>query len=110
MGYNDGAAIGTLKYVLRSSGRATMNFGNCWNAGIVKVYLNGEIIAQAGPHQELNVISFLYEDGQYQYLSPLLTSTKALLEGCWGGGGEKCCSTPGQKHPTSKGVSRSHGY
>ena len=40
-----------------------MDFGNCWDRGTVKVYLNGNEIGAANPNTPSKVITFDYTDG-----------------------------------------------
>ena len=43
--------VGTLSSpALKGAGKATVEFGNCWNAGKVKLYLNDELIDTAVPN------------------------------------------------------------
>ena len=47
-GWSNGNAVGTITSPpLVGSGNATVEFGNCWNAGSVKLYLNDELIDTA---------------------------------------------------------------
>lgn len=69
-GMSKGALVGTLTSpTLQGCGTATVEFGNCWNAGSVNLYLNGEHIdtaetdgALGGPTQ---LKSFSFQDGDY---------------------------------------------
>ena len=48
-GWKGHAGVGSVSTTLTASGRAELSFGNCWDAGTVKVYLDGTEIASAGP-------------------------------------------------------------
>ena len=48
-GWKGHAGVGSISTTLTASGRAELSFGNCWDAGTVKVYLDGTEIASAGP-------------------------------------------------------------
>ena len=61
-GWSGNALVGSVSTTLTSSGRAEMSFGNCWNSGIVKVYLNGIVIATAGPNSQ-NLVTFDFQVG-----------------------------------------------
>jgi hypothetical protein len=56
-------AVGTMKTTLIGKGKGSLDFGNCWSTGVVKVYLDGSEIETAGPG-ESKVVSFDYHDGQ----------------------------------------------
>lgn len=50
-GWSHGAAVGTLTSPpLKGSGTAKIQFGNCWDAGRVKLYLNDQLIDSASPN------------------------------------------------------------
>ena len=62
-GYANDNTIGWISTVLISSGRATLNFGNCYWKGQTKVFLNNKEIGTADSNQ-LNVkIEFAYNVG-----------------------------------------------
>ena len=44
------------------SGRASLDFGNCWNKGQVSAYLNDKKIATAGESTEVTV-EFAFHEG-----------------------------------------------
>ena len=48
-GFKEGSGVASISTTLTVSGGAELSFGNCWNAGTVKVYLDGTEIASAGP-------------------------------------------------------------
>ena len=48
-GWKPHGGVGSISTTLTASGRAELSFGNCWDAGTVKVYLDGTEIASAGP-------------------------------------------------------------
>ena len=49
-------------YDYLGSGRASLDFGNCWNRGQVSAYLNDEKIATAGESTEVTV-DFAFHEG-----------------------------------------------
>ena len=48
-GFKEGSGVASISTTLTVSGGAELSFGNCWNAGMVEVYLDGTEIASAGP-------------------------------------------------------------
>ena len=46
-GWSSHSHVGTLSATLKGSGEITLDFGNCWDAGNVKVYLDATLIAAA---------------------------------------------------------------
>jgi len=62
-GYKNGSPDGYVAAIFKGSGIATLNFGNCWEGGITKVYLNGQAISSAGPYQSSMVARFNYKIG-----------------------------------------------
>ena len=62
-GWSGGSQVGTLSSTLAGSGGVTIDFGNCWTAGVVKVYLNDVEKGEAHVGTKSNVITFSYADG-----------------------------------------------
>merc|ERR1711976_1147795 len=60
--WKSGDAAGKMSTTLIAKGKGELDFGNCWNSGVVEVYLDGSKIASAGPG-ESKVLSFDYNDG-----------------------------------------------
>ena len=61
-GWGCGNINGSVSTILRGSGTATLQYGNCWNAGKVNVYLNNtKIISSRSATVELQ--TFDYRDG-----------------------------------------------
>ena len=48
-GWKKGQSVGSVKTTLYGSGHASLTFGNCWTEGTVNLYIDGTIIASAGP-------------------------------------------------------------
>ena len=46
-GWSSHSFVGTLSTVLNGSGEVTLDFGNCWDDGNVKVYLDSKLVAVA---------------------------------------------------------------
>ena len=47
-GWSSHAIVGTISAVLNGTGEVTIDFGNCWDDGNVKVYLDSKLITLAG--------------------------------------------------------------
>ena len=60
--YRNNDEVGTLCTTLPTSGSAELSFGNCWDKGIVKVYLDGSEIGLASPKQN-KTIPFNFTSG-----------------------------------------------
>ena len=61
-GYKYGKKVGTMSYVFKGHGGATLKFGNCYTRGETKVYLNDKFIRSAKSKTK-NQISFTYKPG-----------------------------------------------
>ena len=61
-GWNGGSSVGSLSTRLIGSGSAQLDFGNCWNAGEVKVYLAGREIGSAPANTPTRSVTFDFED------------------------------------------------
>ena len=48
---------------LKGSGEVSLEFGNCWTRGVVRVTLNGELKAEATANTPNTTITFGFEDG-----------------------------------------------
>ena len=58
-GWSYYADVGAISTTLSQSTKCgQLNFGNCWDAGVVRVYLNGELIGEAGPNTPSRTIQF----------------------------------------------------
>ena len=62
-GYKFASKIGYVKASFKGSGTGTLNFGNCYNRGKTRVYLNNQSIAEAGPFRTSEFIRFNYKQG-----------------------------------------------
>ena len=60
--WSEGDPVCSLSTTLVGNGKASLDFGNCWSDGIVKVYLDGIEIGFAKP-EESQLASFSYTDG-----------------------------------------------
>ena len=62
-GWSNGAEVGSISTTLMAaSGRGQLSFGNCWDKGTVKVYLDGNKIFAAGPKIQ-KVVEFDFQAG-----------------------------------------------
>ena len=58
-GWSEDAIIGSISTTLYKSYKCgKLDFGNCWINGIVKAYLAGELIGEAGPDTPSQIINF----------------------------------------------------
>ena len=63
-GYKYHSATGFVEATFKGSGRATLEFGNCYHkGGVVKVYLNADEIGVATKLEKSKVINFNYSRG-----------------------------------------------
>ena len=63
-GFKYHRATGFVEATFKGSGRATLDFGNCYDkGGVVKVYLNAQEIGEADKLELSEVISFSYSKG-----------------------------------------------
>ena len=46
-GWSEHSSVGTLSAILKGSGEVTIDFGNCWQEGNVKLYLDSALISTA---------------------------------------------------------------
>ena len=46
-GWSAHSHVGTLSATLKGTGEVTIDFGNCWDAGVVKVYLDAKVVGAA---------------------------------------------------------------
>ena len=67
-GWSPNANVGSISTTLyKSSKCGKLDFGNCWNKGIVKTYLAGKLIGVAGPNTPSRIIEFtIPEDSQLE--------------------------------------------
>jgi hypothetical protein len=67
-GFTGNAEVGSISTTLyKSSKCGRLDFGNCWHAGTVKVYLAGELIGEASPNTPSKIIEFaIPEDSQLE--------------------------------------------
>ena len=62
-GWGCGNKVGIISTTLRGSGTVTLHYGNCWNAGMVNVYLNNTRELSSLPSTTV-LQSFDYHDGE----------------------------------------------
>ena len=68
-GWSFDAKVGTVSTTLLGNGEATLDFGNCWDQGEVKVYLNDKEVASAQKNTTSKTVSFNFHDGDILKLS-----------------------------------------
>ena len=61
-GYKSGTAVGYVQATFKGFGIGILNFENCYNSGMTKVYMNGIEIGSANSFQS-KVINFNYKRG-----------------------------------------------
>ena len=58
-GWSGNANVGTISTTLSKSTKCgQLDFGNCWDSGMVRVYLQGKLIGEAGPNTPSKTIQF----------------------------------------------------
>ena len=62
-GWSGGNAVGTFSATLEGSGEATIDFGNCWSAGVVNLYLDDTKLATASVGQKSMGFIFSFTPG-----------------------------------------------
>ena len=62
--WNDGLPEGSIQTELVGNGRGRLDFGNCWETGIVRVLLNGTEIASASSNTPSTIIEFVFSNGE----------------------------------------------
>jgi len=62
-GWSSSTSVGTLSATLLGTGTATINFGNCWNQGIVRFYKNDQKLASAPVGRKSVTFQFDYTNG-----------------------------------------------
>ena len=62
-GWTSYTAVGSIETVLQGSGMAILNYGNCYYKGVVKVYLNGNLISVAGAHVKDKLAEIPFSNG-----------------------------------------------
>ena len=68
-GYSSGEKVGEISATLKGSGEVSLEFGNCWIKGVVRVTLNGELKAEATANTPNTTLSFGFEDGDVLRIS-----------------------------------------
>ena len=86
------ATVGTISTRLHGNGEGTLDFGNCWDAGEVKVYLNDELIAFAEKNTPTKTVSFYFQDGDILKLRDEGANSVIALNGIT----MKCSPGPGK--------------
>ena len=65
-GWTGGSGVGTVSTKLHKSTHCgKLDFGNCWDAGVVKAYFNDKLIGEAHPNTPNRIVEFPIEtDGE----------------------------------------------
>ena len=67
-GWGCESSSGSLRTALKGSGIMTIRYGNCWNDGHVRIYLNGTLIDSVEGHTYKEA-SFEYDEGMLVEIS-----------------------------------------
>ena len=62
-GLTSGAANGYVQATFDGSGKGTLNYGNCYEYGWVRVYLNNVMISQANANIKNKMVDFQFSKG-----------------------------------------------
>ena len=62
-GWGSGDKAGTASVTLAGYGRAELNFGNCFNKGVVQVFLSDTLLSSATASQLSKKVMFNYHKG-----------------------------------------------
>ena len=73
-GYNYAQSVGSVQTMFQGTGKATLNFGNCYGSGHVIVYLNGREISRANAYQPRIDVEFQYSKGDILYIVEVNTA------------------------------------
>ena len=57
-GFTHGEFVGSISTSLYGQGNASLTFGNCWDTGEVKLFLNEIEISSVGPHSQKTVVFY----------------------------------------------------
>ena len=65
-GWKGGSGVGSVSTMLHKSMHCgKIDFGNCWNAGVVKAYFDDKLIGEAQPNTPNKVVEFpIPKDGE----------------------------------------------
>ena len=84
-GYKHKSEVGSVETTFQGSGKATLNFGNCYEGGTTKVFLNEREIGKAGRY-EYPEVSFNFKKGDTLKLievdSGIIKINSLDIEGC----------------------------
>ena len=80
--WNDWEVTGSIGTKLFGNGHGRLDFGNCWNTGIVRVLLNGTEIASASSNTPSTIIEFDFDnvEGNVTYFSAIDGWTPSEIE------------------------------
>ena len=77
--------IGYVKASFKGSGTGTLDFGNCYDKGETRVYLNNQSIAEADPLHTSEIIRFSYKKGDVLKITEeraIIKLNSFKLDGC----------------------------
>ena len=73
-GYNHGRSVGSVQTMFHGTGKAVLNFGNCYQSGRVIVYLNGREISGANKNTPRKEVEFQYSKGDILRIDEVLVA------------------------------------
>ena len=91
-GWSGGSSDGTLSAVLYGNGEVNMDFGNCWNRGNVKVYLDSVLLATSPKEIKSVVKSFSFTHGSLLEIKEedgAVITLNSISISCFGKNGKK---------------------
>ena len=62
-GFTGDNPVGFVSTIFKGSGKATLNYGNCYSTGVVKVYVNNFLRSKASANVKHKMVTFEYSKG-----------------------------------------------
>ena len=85
-GYLHARPVGRVSATFKGSGRATLDFGNCFKVGRTQVFLNGKRIGSANKKEVSRIVQFDYNSGNTLMLTEegegIIKINSLKLAGC----------------------------
>ena len=72
-GYNYGQSYGGCVARFMGSGKAILDFGNCWKSGTTQVFLNNSTLKTATSLENSSIVTFNYSKGDMLRLEEINT-------------------------------------